>query len=199
MKAYYLQQMNIQTWVRREHVKIDSLPNKDFVQTFRCETLNDERSLPSNVHNSSSQSSLVDTSVHNQERGPGRLLVVIENSVIDPGTQWIIGKAGSLLTNILHSIGLTKESVALVTHDSLTKMFLAGTGDEATISNPEEQISQIDPKAILYMGENTYESICPNKLKIPVISTHSLSDLLTNPIQKKNAFMNLSRIISRLC
>jgi len=70
MKAYYLHQMGIQTWVRREPVHSDPAPNPV-------------------------------------------LMVVIEQCEIDPDTQWIKGKQGSLLQKMLHSIGLTQDEVVL--------------------------------------------------------------------------------------
>lgn len=133
IKAYYLHQMGIQTWVRREPRLFDPAPNSV-------------------------------------------LMIVIERCEIDPETQWLQGKQGSLLQKMLYSIGLTKDTVTIFSMEAMP------------VNQINTQMAQIKPKALLFMGRKTPEFILKNQVGTPVVVTQHPLDLLMDPKQKKNAF-----------
>lgn len=178
MKEYYLHLMGIQTWVRRDINKL--APSLTSSET----TSGGLSSKSSNVADS------VDSTDKPADMNPEPfsslskvLLIAIENCEIDTKTRWLCGKQGDLLKNILHSIGLTQNDVALVSIDDSENDLLN------SINSP------MKPKAILYMGSRIFELNQDAQQGISIIATPHPVDLLKNPISKKNIFINLARFI----
>ena len=114
------------------------------------------------------------------------IMVVLEEADPDAANQWLAGKVGVLLTKMLHSIGLSSANTAIVC--SVTTK----TDQELKYRDVllAEQVVFLNPKLILILGP--FSTQChPN---IPVFLSNHPSDLLNNPIKKKNAFADWMKI-----
>lgn len=161
LKAYYLQQMGIDVWVRRPCLMPDS--NHAIILAKQAEPT---------------------------------LFIVLDGEALDKERQWLSGAEGDLLTNMLRSIGLLPESVALI------------CGDQINMANViEYHVSRYQPRAILALtypdhqahinAPSWFSRLSPG-LRLPLVCSFHPQALLQTPAYKKLAYRHLLHLKTAL-
>ncbi len=117
---------------------------------------------------------------------PISMMIVLEDVEPDVAKQWLSGKVGRLLTQMLYSIGLSAENTAILYGVAAKTEEEFQTRDALLM----EQISCLKPKLMLLLG--SFITQCSHS--IPIISGDHPTDLLNNPIKKKKAFADWMKV-----
>ena len=107
------------------------------------------------------------------------IMIVLESGEMDEANQCLAGKAGHLLKKMMHSIGISWDSLTVVMPKG--PAFL------------KEQIAYFRPRLILALGECA-SSTLKGEHTIPVIISSHPEDLLRDPSQKKQVFAHLMQV-----
>ncbi len=201
LKLYYLQQLGIDCWVKREPHRDNELQKLAHIVSSctRCD-----------LHQTRTQT------VFFRGNSQAKLMILGQSpdDVEDRAGQPLVGKAGALLDKMLTSIGLSDQDVYIAhllkcsppAHREPTSCELEACGHFLN-----QQIQWIMPKLILALGDfvgnfllgtsasfDTLRSTLHHYDNTPLIVTYHPNFLLNNPQFKKQAYLDLLFVLNTL-
>ena len=198
LRHYYLQQLGIEPWVLRgnkTHKKDLRELAADVSSCIRCP-----------LHKTRNQT------VFSRGNPDAKLMIIGEAPGIDDDEHGLpfVGKAGGLLNKMLSSVGLSSEDVYIA---NLLKCRLPDNRDphveEITHCSSflSKQIALVAPDLILAVGHLAGQfllnaTVTLNNMRgkihdyhgIPVLVSYHPVSLLHNPVDKKNAYLDLVQV-----
>lgn len=145
------------------------------------------------------------------------MIVVSEPSASDIAAQHLLsGRSGQLLDAILHAMHLSRENIYL---SSVHKCAVSEVAKSTTPVSPacskiiHQQIRLVQPKVVIAFGEFSSQAVIKANESLPalratpqhcfindlpIIATHDLPELLSNPELKADTWADLKQAMDRL-
>ncbi len=203
LKQYYLQQMGIETWIRRDSGVVNPKDSLSILHDLQQEVAACER-CP--LHQTRTKT------VFARGHVGAKLMIVGEAPDYHEDQQGLpfVGKAGHLLNQMLHSIGFSEKDT-YIANVLKCRPDMDRNPSQHEIQQCQgylaQQIATVRPQLILALGpfagaffDNRHETLYKMREAsrdyqgIPVLVSYHPAYLLRNPADKKKAYQDLMKI-----